>query len=1129
MRKEFCLVLSALLASTCLYGKAETTDKHFVSNAGIAQQQATLSGSVEDDFGAVTGATVAVKGTSNGTVSDLEGRFTLGHLNMGDVIQVSFIGYVTQEFVYSGQDFLQIKLLEDTQKLDEVVITALGMKRAQKALGYAMTELKGEALATGDINPVASLQGKVAGVEIAGSDGGMFGSTKIQIRGASTLSNNNQPIYVVDGVILDNATAGTSPDWEGHAQDFGNELKNLNPADFETVSVLKGAAATALYGSRGLNGAVVITTKNARKGQGLGINLTQALGVDHVFAQPDLQNVYGDGMMSGYVDYGQTDENGSYYRFDNAHQFKLNSRGEPMLNTKGMGFGPRFDGRAIEGYDYQPTTYKPVKNNYRDLYNLGFSTNTNLTIQGGNEKTTFYTSTSYLYRTGTLPNNSFERLNLLVKASHQIAPRVNLAASLTFANSSPRNPQRNIGELFANGTFAREYAPAYYRHKYKGAHGGMASASYGDTYGNVPGKGIWWSIYENEYTQKENNVRPALELNVDLLEWLKFRLEGNYNYYYIRNETKELGTGYANEGGYYKMGLYDKEQTNLYATFTLNKTVGDWTFNGFLRGEYYNNFVQEMTMNTEGGLVVPGQYFIENSKNQPAISGKISATKRMLSVAFQAGASWKNQVFVDITGRNDWSSSLVYTNRTGEYAYFYPSINGAWLLNETFEMPAWISLAKLRASWAQVGNDTDPYKINSAYTLKNTQQSDNYLYSLVIPETMYSPNLKPERKNAWEVGLDWRFLESRIQLDVAYYKANTYNQIMSIAVPYVSGVKNQLINAGNIQNQGVEIALNTIPFRNKDWEWSLDFTYTKDQTRIVSLHENVAEYILLEGDVAYGNFRIGSVAKVGADYGLLMSDSKPKIDPKSGLEIYNWSDTYRYGYAVRSGVAEEIGKTTPDFLGSAATGLRWKNLSARVALDARFGGYVASFNSRYGTAYGYTEASLRNSDAQYGGLTWTSKFDNKTYADGIVPKALIQGGTIITQPDGNKYTVAEGGESYQSLYERGLVEPMHASTWYYRRNSWGQGVINDDWYRELSYIALREISLSYRMPNAVAAKIGAGSLSLGLSARNLGYLYNTAPSHENPESIRGTKTAEFRLRSFQAFTANYLFTVNLGF
>ena len=542
MLKNFKPVSLILVAGALCFPKVYANTAPVKSEVNISQQSGKVTGTVEDDFGPVAGASVVVKGTTNGSITDMDGNFTLEGVKSGDVILISFIGYATQEIKYTGQPSLPIKLIEDAQKLDEVVVTALGMKRETKALGYAVTELKGEELLNNSINPVSALQGKVAGVEIAGSDGGMFGSTKIQIRGASTLGKNNQPIYVVDGIILDNSIRNGDADWDSNNYDYGNELKNLNPDDFETVSVLKGAAATALYGSRGLNGAVVITTKSGKGQKGIGVNVTQTLGIDHMFKQPGLQNKYGRGNYTGNVGYGETDAEGNYYLYDNLGQFYLNSAGNPTLvGGTGRHWGPAFDGRDIENFDYSTIAYSPVENNFKDAYNLGFNSNTNISVSGSSEKTSFYTSLSYKYANGTLPNNSFDRVSFLAKASHKLTNKVEIEASISFANSNPKNAQPNIGELFVDGTWGRTYDTQYFRKRYKGSHGGLASADYGDEYGNNPGRSTWWNIYENDYSQKETSVRPTLVLTADLTDWMKFRAEGNYNYYYTRYESKKPG------------------------------------------------------------------------------------------------------------------------------------------------------------------------------------------------------------------------------------------------------------------------------------------------------------------------------------------------------------------------------------------------------------------------------------------------------------------------------------------------------------------------------------------------------------------------------------------------------------
>jgi len=1099
--------------------------------------QSKITGKVTDTDGEpIIGASIVAKGAGNGAITDANGDFSL-NVTSGTLV-ISYIGYVTNEIPINGQFFFKIILKRNTNALDEVVVTALGMKRSAKALGYAMTELKGDELFTNSNNPIDVLQGRVAGLDISGSDGGMFGSDKIQLRGAPTLNGTNRPVFVIDNVILsnDNATAGDA-DWSADADDWGNELKNLNPNDFETVSVLKGAAATALYGSRGMYGAIVITTKNGKGTKGFGVTINQTFGMDCVYKQPDLQNVYGTGIMAGYVDYGETDANGNYYAFDNQHQFKLNANGQPMFNdwyNIGTGYGPPFDGRTILGYDNEPTAYKAIKNNYKNIYNSGFSTTTNAVVQGGNEATTFYTSLSYKHQNGTLPNNEFDRLALLAKASHKISNSVLLNASVNFAKSDPKNPQPNIGEYFNNGAFAREYNPSYYRTKYTGAGGGLANTAYGDKYGNVPGTSLWWSLYNNSITQEELSFRPDLTLTVNMTDWLKFKAEANYNYYYTNRETKDPNYGYAgtyqNGAGMYEITQTMKRQTNADANFLWDKKFNaDWSLTGFLRGEYYDNWQNYTDSQTSGGLVVPDHYFLANSVNVPITQAYTLGTKRMVSVAGQVGLGWKDRIYVDVTGRNDWSSALIYSDGTGNYSYFYPSINGSFILSDVLELPKWISFAKVRLSWAQTGNDTDPYSINSAYTLNTTVMGDNYIRSLQLGTMLVSKNLKPERKNSLEGGLDWRFFNNRLGIDATFYKENTKNQIMTVSVPPVSGVSQEIVNAGNIQNAGVELAIHTVPVQHKEWQWNIDFTYTRNVNKIIALHPDVADYILLDGRTNYGNYRIGSVAKVGADYGLLMTDSKPKIDPATGLEVLNWNNGVRAAYAQRSGVEEPIGSMNPDFLGSVYTTLRYKKLQLKIGLNARFGGYVASYNARYGTAYGFTTSSLAHSAPQYGGITWKSAFDGMTYRDGYIPDGIFPADTQIQQPDGSTYTVAAGGETYKSLYQRELIEPTHASTWSYFRNSWSRGVINDVWVRKLNYIALREVTLTYSCPVAFANKLGARTLTVGVTGRSPDYLLNTMPSHENPESLRGTSASAFRYRSFEAFTASYLLNLSASF
>ena len=1103
----------------------------FVATAMFAQSQITVKGVVKDSNGPLPGATIYVPATGNGTITEEDGSFTIAAPVNTD-LEVSFIGYSNYTIKGRDADFFEEVVLSDGELLEEVVVTALGIKREAKALGYAMTEIKGDALNTNVISPVAALQGKVAGVEINQSDGGMFGTNKILIRGASTLGANNQPIYVIDGIILDNNINNSDADWSHDSEDYGNELKNLNPEDFETVSVLKGAAATALYGSRGLNGAVVITTKSGKGKTGIGVNFKQTLGVDAITSQPRFQNMYMDGVFSGYADEREADS-----PWD-CHHGRLFADGKDYPSLKriyseegeGTSYGNLFsDFNNLEYYDGSTVASRAIANNLTQAYDVGFNTTTSVAVTGGDKDNTFYASISEKYAKGTTPNNTFNRFNILTKASHNFGERASLEASVTFTKSTPRNAQINLGENFIDGTWGRAYNPRYSRDKYMADNGNWLARS-GDKYEYMPGAGTWWSIFENNTVQDETVFRPDLKFTLNITPWLKWITQGSYNYYGVKYESKQPGSGYANEGGYYELKNTTKQQINLNTNLMFNYDVNeDWNINGFLRGEYYNNHQYLLDEWTDGGLVVPNQYFLANSKNGIQSSGKIYGNKTILSVAGQFSFSWRNQIYVDVTGRNDWSSSLVYADGHGNHSYFYPSVNGSWLISESFNMPDWITFLKLRGSWAQVGNDTDAYLINSAYSLNTSTKDGHKIYSLTIPDTAYDSNLKPERKNSWEVGIDWRMFNSRLGIDATYYKENTTDQIMTVSVPEASGVKKALINAGNIQNSGVEIALNTVPVETKDWQWDLNFTFTKNMSKIVELSDMVADRIVLQGDPAYGNYRIGSVAQVGGTYGMLMSDAAPKIDPVSGLATMSYREGEGTAVYDRSGTVQVIGNSVPDFLSSVSTTLRWKNLSLSISLDGRFGGYVASYGSHYGTAYGFTEKSLQYCDAAHGGITYTSRYDGLTYDDGVVPDGIFVSGTKL--PGG--YIVGTGqyssGETYQELYNKGVLDPSHASSFRYRINGWSSAVVNDDWFTKLNYIALRDVSLSYSFPKSVANAIKAQALSLTFSGHNLGYLLNTMPNGENPESVRGTAASEFRVRSFEGVTSSFTFTINASF
>lgn len=1134
--------------------KYSVIDKHVVLSArkpasavGNQQQKVTITGKITDDKGdPLPGVNVIEKNNpGHGVITGIDGSYTIVVDSQDDVLIFSFIGFDTQEINVANRTVIDITLVEEVTGLDEVVVTALGMKREVKKLGFAMTEVDGEDIAAvNTVNPVDALQGKAAGLSIGASDGGLFGNSKIQVRGVSVLnSNNNQPIFVIDGVIIDNDISNASADWNGSANDFGNQLKNLNPDDYESVSILKGAAATALYGSRGINGAVVIKSKDGEGARGLGVKVTQSIGIDHVYKQPDLQYEYGPGALAGYTSYGEKDADGNYYRFS-TNQFYTNSDGLPTKKNhpwEWAGYGPKYDGREMEDYDGTMTTYSPIKNHMRDAYEVGVNSNTSVALSGGNDKGTFYLSDSYTHRTGVMPTNEFTRNALRFSGSYQLAEWLKASASISFTTSTPKNPWNDIGSKFATGDWVNWYDTDKYKQRevYQAPHGGTPRGSEGDTYAYVPGNGTWFAYNMNEMVRNEQVTRPIVRLTADLTKWLSITAEGNMNHYSYKFEEKNLGQGYANEGGYYELKHHNDISKTGKLVANINKDITDEiSFGLTLGGEIYEQEKSYTRVRTDGGLVVPGKYFLGNSKKTLLSEGKVEGTKQINSIYFLANFGWRNQLFMDITGRNDWSSALVYTNGTGNYSYFYPSVSTSWVFSETFEMPNWISFGKVRLSWAQVGNDTNPYDINKGYGSGSSELSNGFAYRNSVNETTVDQGIMPERKNSFEAGFDVRFLRNRLGIDFAIYDETIKDQIGDVPIDERTGYKYLKTNVGTLTNRGVELSLTGTPVRTSDFEWKTTFNYWKNTTTVSELHEDYGAYKTLGGSVAYGNFRVGSVAFEGGEYGILMSDTKPlewqsddANDPRNGMKVLTWRDDRRGAYYTRSYEVEEVGKVQPDFEGSWDNSFTYKNFSLSVLLDARFGGHIASYSNKYGTSYGWMETSLKYRDASHGGMTWTSQYadsQGQSFEDGMIPDGVFAEDQMVTAPNGSQVNV--GGMTYQEAYEAGYVEPTHASLNTYFNNSWSSGVINDDWFSEVNYIALRNISIGYNLPKSLAQKIKAQNLYVALNARNLGYLYNSLPNNLNPESFRGTSSSDsFRERSFSPYTATYTMTVSIDF
>lgn len=1065
----------------------------------FSSAQITITGTVIDNNKEpIIGASVSVKNSTIGTMTDINGKYSIVAPGTNDILVFSYLGYSMQEVAIGSKKVIDVKLASDEQMLNEVVVTALGMKREAKALGYSMTELKGDELIKSNaVNPINALQGKVAGIQINMGAAGPQSSQRILIRGNTSLSGNNQPIFVVDGIIIDNEVTKTGDKTD---RDFGNDLKNLNSDDFETVSVLKGAAATALYGSRASNGVILITTKKGKKGQGLGVSFSHTQQWESVYSFPDLQNDFGIGTVPiwGVNPDGSEDRN---------------------IAESGRDFGPKFDYKPYKlGNDYEGI-YRPYENNMKEMYRTGRYINTNVAISGGTDKSTFRFSFSNMNSDGISLNNQFDRNSLSLNASQDISKIISAEAGFSYINSKAKNPTFQGGDGSPVYDFSysvpREYDTKYWKQHYWSVN--KDGFNIDDPFGY---SSTLFNYLENNEFQKEETYRGYLKINLKLTDWLKFVVSADMNRLYRTYEKKTLATESSNfRGSGYTIKDSKKLQYKVNAMLTATHSFGDFSINGSLGVERFDERQSYHNSSTNNGLREPGMFELSNSVDPATTDARANIKRKRLNSTYGIISSdWKGQVYLEVTGRNDWSSTLRYVDGSGNVSYFYPSVNASWLLTETFrdKLPKVISFVKVRASYAIVGKDTDPYQITTPGTYYyDNSFKDSYFGSGTYPYYKYANNdlgdynLKPEKQHAIEFGLDYRMFNNRVGIDAAYYKTNTKNQILALPTSPETGVNYKIINAGNIQNQGIEILITGTPIQTKDWVWDLSFNYTRNRNKIIKLAPGVTKYKL-----PGGGSETEAWATEGGAYGDIYSSAAYKRD-EHGNPILNKNGVWK-----RSNTSEKIGSLQPKWLGGLTSNLTWKNVTFGLVFDARFGGDIFSGSYNYGMSSGRLMSSLHGRTKELGGLE-RKLSDGRIVNDGMIPEGVFDNSEDV--PANLR------GKTYRQAMDEGLInQPISAYSYYNNKFSWADG-IREESIHKLSWIALREISLYWDIPKKWTQKAYIQSASLGFIVRNVGYLYNSLPDHIHPEGLKSNWSSEYYEAGGSVYSRNYGIKLNLTF
>ncbi|MBI9066844.1 MAG: SusC/RagA family TonB-linked outer membrane protein, partial [Salinivirgaceae bacterium] len=804
-------------------------------------QDIILTGKVRDksDSQSLPGVNVMVKGTLIGTVTNFDGNFTLKLNEMPNQIEISFIGYQTQIVDVNNKMVFNIELELDAAELDEVVVTALGIKRDKKSLGYAVQEIKSDELnAAKDVNVINQLAGKVAGLRITSTTGGPGSSSRVVLRGNTSLDGDNQALIVVDGVAIDNSTSNSTGQWGGF--DFGSGINDINSEDIESVSVLKGASAAALYGSRASNGVIIISTKKGSKSKGLGISFSTNTTFENAYILTDFQNEYGAG------------RNG---KFEGAWEIK---DGIPVFNTNSAlsfgSWGPKMEGQTIIDWDGKQKTFDPQPNNYKDYFRTGVTSTNSLSVQNSFDKLSFRFSYSNLFNEDIVPNTNLRKNMFSVNSSYSFNSKLTANYSISYTNQKAQN---RLG--LSNSLSAPRNIIMMPRH--------ISDGSLKNNMENTNGEEqVWytnWGWMTNPYFyhsynlnhDTKNRIISGLSLNYSLNENISAMIRGNVDAHNMDMDLREAYNSFYNPQGNYTESneRFKKYQSDVLLSF--NKDISeDLKISGNAGGsfEYWKRRDEYQTV--KDTLNGPYEYIIPNNSN---VKGDTNVYEKLVtSIYATAQVSYKNYLFLDATIRKDWSSTLPAENR----GFSYPSLSLGYVFTDHLQFKSsLIPYGKLRLSVAKVGSDSDPYKLQKTYVGdENAYEMQPMSYvTRVVPLA----NMKPEMTTSYEVGTDLRFFDNRIAVDFSAYWATTKDQILETNISAASGSPKAVINTGEVQNNGIELQLNFKVIKTKDFKWNMTLNYAKNYSKVVALDQGLNKYELLN------QWTINVEARPGHPYG----------------------------------------------------------------------------------------------------------------------------------------------------------------------------------------------------------------------------------------------------------------------
>lgn len=1031
---------------------------------GIASAQtSTVKGvvtSAEDGL-PVIGAAVIVQGTTMGAVTDLDGKFSLDNVpSTAKNLMVSYVGLKTEVIAIQRGTVMQIVLKSASQTLDEVVVTAMGISREKKALGYALQEVKADQITQGaPMNVATALSGKVAGVQITANGGQIGASQNIVIRGNSSFGSN-APLIVVDGVPIQNDN-GT-----GSGINLGSGMNDINPEDIESISVLKGGSA-ALYGMRAGNGVVLITTKNGKKNKGVRVSYDGSFTVDQIYNLPKLQNKYGQGYYGSEYDWKESGYEASGMSYaDFAKNFGYSyydGTGNGVNDNADESWGPRldiglmlpqFDSPVVDGVR-QATPWVSQPNNIKDFFETGFSQNHVVSLTTSSEKSSTRASLGFRDQKGTTPNTDQKRYSAAFNTNMTVNKYVDFDLSANFIRTQSDNlpvtgydggnPLQSLLQWHGRQINMQSLKDNMDQKEF----GEYTHYNWQQSYATNP----YWNMYHNLNKYTRDRFYGKTSVFVKPTDWLKFEARLGFDHFDSNQfSTIEWSVDYPE--GYFRD--YDRRTTEINGDFIayFNKNFGKLSVDA-LAGANYRDYNYELKYVGADALTVPGLYTVANAKGG-AMSSQNHETRRSNSVYGNFSFGWDNQVYLDISLRNDWDSTLAES-------FFYPSFSGSWIVSETFpklvENQAALSFLKLRGGWAKIGNATSPYRLGSYYSVISYPFDGTTLY---YNPTTYPPrDLRPEMVKTWEAGIEANFLHNRIRLDAAYYQRTTTDQIMSANIAASTGYGSMYINAGKVSNKGLEVSLSADIFKNENgFSWSTTLNWSKDKSRIDELYTDPNTGQRLEAYTIGSSWSCYNYAIPGRSWGTLKGtgyvyNEDGSILVENGMPVYENN--------------KEIGDVTPDWLAGWSHEFSYKNWSFGFMLDFRKGGDVYSISQAFGTYTGIYDYTASGDIRENGVIAGQNVLTDKVFknADGSINTTAVNAEDFFA----NFYSICE-----MSVFDG-------------------------------SFLKLREAHITYKFPQSILKKtkfIKDAHVSLVGNNLALLWVHDSNMTHMDPESTTGS-------------------------